>query len=114
MIPEPLEGVETAISTGYVGGAFKQRIEGVHPLYRLIECAANFRAKRLRIFYGDGGIFMRRTHFNQIGGFPDIPIMEEVRLSRKLRRCGKVTLMSNRGFTFPHGAGKRMASSGRP
>lgn len=88
-----IEGVEQAISSGYVGGAFKQRIDGDHPLYRLIERAANFRAKRVRIFYGDGGIFIRRAHFNQIGGFPDIPIMEEVGLSRKLRRCGEVTLV---------------------
>ena len=91
-----IEGVETAISAGYVGGAFKQRIEGGHPLYRLIECAANFRAKRLKIFYGDGGIFVRRTSFNRIGGFPDIPIMEEVGFSRKLRRLGTVTLVEPR------------------
>ena len=88
-----IEGVEIAISAGYVGGAFKQRIEGDHPLYRLIEHAANFRAKWLKIFYGDGGIFVRRTHFDQIGGFPDIPIMEEVGFSRKLRRRGTVTLV---------------------
>ena len=88
-----IEGVETAILAGYVGGAFKQRIEGDRSLYRLIERAANFRAKWLRIFYGDGGIFVRRTHFNRIGGFPDIPIMEEVGFSRKLRRHGKVTLV---------------------
>ena len=91
-----MEGVETAISAGYVGGAFKQRIEGGHPLYRLIECAANFRAKRLKIFYGDGGIFVRRTSFNRIGGFPDIPIMEEVGFSRKLWRIGTVTLVEPR------------------
>ena len=88
-----IEGVETAILAGYVGGAFKQRIEGDRPLYRLIERAANFRAKRLKIFYGDGGIFVRRTHFNRIGGFPDIPIMEEVEFSRKLRQHGEVTLV---------------------
>lgn len=88
-----IEAVEKAISAGYVGGAFKQRIDGDHPLYRLIERTANLRAKRARIFYGDGGIFIRRAHFNQIGGFPDIPIMEEVGLSRKLRRCGEVTLV---------------------
>ena len=88
-----IEGVETAISSGYVGGAFKQRIEGDHPLYRWIERAANFRAKRLRIFYGDGGIFVSRTYFDQIGGFPDIPIMEEVRFSRKLCQHGEVTLV---------------------
>ena len=88
-----IEGVEIAISAGYVGGAFKQRIEEDHPLYRLIEHAANFRAKWLRIFYGDGGIFVRRTHFDCIGGFPDIPIMEEVGFSRQLRRRGTVTLV---------------------
>ena len=91
-----IEGVETAISAGYVGGAFKQRIEGAHPLYRLIECAANFRAKRLQIFYGDGGIFIQRTQFDRIGGFHDIPIMEEVEFSRKLCRHGKVTLIEPR------------------
>ena len=90
---EAIESVETAISAGYIGGAFKQRIDGDHFLYRLIECAANFRAKRLRIFYGDGGIFTRRTHFDRIGGFPDIPIMEEVGFSQKLRRHGEVTLV---------------------
>ena len=88
-----LEGVAAAVAAGYIGGAFKQRIEGEHPLYRLIERAANFRAKRLRIFYGDGGIFIRRTHFDRIGGFPDIPIMEEVGLSRKLCRHGEVMLI---------------------
>ena len=91
-----IEGVETAISAGYVGGAFKQRIEGNHPLYRLIERTANFRAKRLGIFYGDGGIFVRRTHFDQIGGFPDIPIMEEVEFSRKLCQHGEVTLVGRK------------------
>lgn len=94
--PGAIEGVETAISAGYVGGAFKQRIEGDHPLYRLIERTANFRAKRLGIFYGDGGIFIRRTCFNRIGGFPDVPIMEEVGFSRQLRRQGKITLVEPR------------------
>ena len=88
-----IEGAETAIAAGYIGGAFKQRIEGEHPLYRLIERAADFRAKRLRIFYGDGGIFIRRSHFDRIGGFPNIPIMEEVEFSRKLRRHGEATLV---------------------
>ena len=91
-----IESVEATISAGYIGGAFKQQIEGDHPLYRLIERAANFRAKRLRIFYGDGGVFVRRTYFGQIGGFPNIPIMEEVEFSRKLCRHGKVTLVERK------------------
>ncbi|MCZ6681306.1 MAG: TIGR04283 family arsenosugar biosynthesis glycosyltransferase [Candidatus Poribacteria bacterium] len=92
--PGAIEGVEAAISAGYVGGAFKQRIEGKHFLYRLIERGANFRARRLRVFYGDGGIFISRLDFYRIGGFPDIPIMEEMGFSRRLRQLGKTTLVA--------------------
>ena len=88
-----IKAVEIAMAFGYAGGAFKQRIEGAHLLYRLIERGANFRAKRLRVFYGDGGTFISRAGFYQIGGFPDIPIMEEIRFSRKLRRLGKTILV---------------------
>lgn len=88
-----IRGVEAAITTGYVGGAFKQRIEGGHILYRLIERAANFRAQRLQLFYGDGGIFISKHHFYQIGGFPNVPILEEMEFSRKLQYLGKTTLV---------------------
>ena len=88
-----INSLEAAIATGYVGGAFKQRIEGGHILYRLIERGANFRAKRLQLFYGDGGIFIRRHHFYQIGGFPNVPILEEMEFSRKLRHLGNTTLV---------------------
>ena len=94
--PGALKAVESAIGQGYVGGAFQQRIEGAHFLYRLIERGANFRAKRLRVFYGDGGIFISRANFYQIGGFPDTPIMEEMGFSRKLRQLGKTTLLTPR------------------
>ena len=94
--PGAIKGVQAAISAGYVGGSLKQRIEGKHFLYRFIECWANFRARRLGIFYGDGGIFIRRAHFYQIGGFPDVPILEEIGFSRKLRQLGKATLVERR------------------
>ena len=88
-----IEGIEAAITSGYVGGAFIQRIAGEHFLYRLIERGANFRARHLKVFYGDGGIFLRRAHFYETGGFPDIPIMEEIGFSQKLRQLGKTTLV---------------------
>ena len=91
--PGAINGVEAVIAAGYVGGAFKQRIEGRNFLYRLIERGANFRAQRLQILYGDGGIFIRRSHFYQIGGFPNVPILEEMEFSRKLRYLGKTTLV---------------------
>ena len=91
--PGAVQGVEAAVAAGYIGGAFKQRIEGTHPLYRVIEFAANFRARRLKVFYGDGGIFVSRSHFQQMGGFPNLPIMEEIGFSRKLRQIGRTTLV---------------------
>ena len=91
--PGAIHGVEAAVAAGYVGGAFKQRIDDIHPLYRVIEFAANFRAQRLKVFYGDGGIFVSRSHFQQIGGFPNLPIMEEIGFSRELRQIGRTTLV---------------------
>ncbi len=88
-----IRGVESAIAAGNIGGGFKQRIEGGHILYRMIERGANFRAHRLHMFYGDGGIFIRRPHFYQIGGFSNVPILEEMEFSRKLRSLGKTTLV---------------------
>ena len=92
--PGAITAVETALANGNIGGAFRQKIDSKHFLYRFIEAAANFRAKRLRVFYGDGGIFLARTHFQQIGGFPDVPILEEMGFSKALRRLGKTTLIS--------------------
>jgi rSAM/selenodomain-associated transferase 2 len=94
LAPGAIKGVEAAIPAGYVGGAFKQQIEGKHFLYRIIERVANFRARHLRVFYGDGGIFIQRAHFYQIGGFPDIPIMDEIGFSRKIRRLGKTVIVA--------------------
>lgn len=91
--PGAIEGVEAAVAAGYVGGAFKQHIDGTHPLYRIIESAANFRAQHFKIFYGDGGIFVSRSCFQQMGGFPNLPIMEEVGFSRNLRQIGRTTLV---------------------
>ena len=88
-----LTAVETALSSGYVGGGFRQKIDGKNILYRAIEIAGNIRGKYLRIFYGDSGIFLRRADFEKIGGFPEIPILEEMEFSKDLRKLGKTTLV---------------------
>ncbi len=85
--------VEAALSSGYIGGGFLQKIDGKSLLYRLIELSANMRGKYLKIFYGDSGIFVRRTDFQKIGGFPDVPIMEEMGFSKELRRLGKTKMV---------------------
>lgn len=89
-----LVAVETALSSGNVGGGFRQKIDGKNILYRAIETAGNIRGKYLKVFYGDSGIFVSRTDFKRIGGFPEIPILEEMEFSKALRRLGKTTLVT--------------------
>ena len=86
--------VATAVAAGYVGGGFRQKIDGDSILYRLIEKAGDLRGRYLKVFYGDSGIFLARADFEKIGGFPDVPILEEMAFSKRLRRLGKTTLLT--------------------
>lgn len=92
--PGALAAVETVLSSGYVGGGFRQKIDGKNMLYRAIEIAGNIRGKYLKVFYGDSGIFLSRADFEKIGGFREIPILEEMEFSKALRRLGKTTLIT--------------------
>ena len=87
------KAVESALTSGFIGGGFHQKIDGKSYLYRIIEFTADMRGKYLKVFYGDSGIFVRRTDFQKIGGFPDVPIMEEMGFSKELRRLGKTKMI---------------------
>ena len=89
-----LAAVETVLSSGYVGGGFRQKIDAKNIVYRAIEIAGNLRGKYLKVFYGDSGIFLMRTDFEKIGGFPEVPILEEMEFSKRLRQLGKTTLVT--------------------
>ena len=91
--PGALVAIETALSSGYIGGGFRQKIDGKGILYRMIEIAGNIRGKYLKVFYGDSGIFLARADFEKIGGFPEVPILEEMEFSKGLRKLGKTTLI---------------------
>ena len=88
-----LRAVQTALSAGYIGGGFRQKIDGKSLVYRLIEIAGDIRGKYLKVFYGDSGIFLARSDFEKIGGFPDLPMLEEMEFSKGLRKLGKTTLV---------------------
>ena len=75
----------------YVGGCLTQRIDGDGWLLRVIERGNNCRAKRIGWAYGDQGIFVRRTVFDELGGFPDVRLMEDLWLVKKLKRSGRFT-----------------------
>ena len=66
-------------------GYFRQKIDGDHPAYRLIEFASNLRARWLMRPYGDQAMFFTREAFKKIGGFPDVPFMEDLLIARRAR-----------------------------
>ena len=93
---EPVAGqqIGAALQNAEVaGGAFRQCIEAEGAKYRLLEWANAQRVLRLRMAYGDQGIFLRRHLFEKVGGFPDVPLMEDVLLMRKLRKRARLVLL---------------------
>ncbi len=77
---------------GVVGGAFVTHTHpdgGPHSLGPLLRLA-DLRSRYTRYPYGDQAIFVRRADFFEAGGFPDIPLMEDLELSRRLRRRGRL------------------------
>jgi rSAM/selenodomain-associated transferase 2 len=85
---------QTLASPNVVAGAFRLRIDGPRPAFRLIEWAVNLRSRYLQMPYGDQAIFLRTDTFHQLGGFPELPIMEDFELVRRLRRLGKIAIVA--------------------
>jgi hypothetical protein len=82
-----------------VAGAFKLRFDSDIPALRLIEHLANWRSSYLKTPYGDQAIFISSKLFHQVGGFPDIPIMEDFELVRRLKKKGEIVTLSVPVFT---------------
>jgi rSAM/selenodomain-associated transferase 2 len=78
---------------GAVAGAFRQRIEASGILFRLLERGNAARARWLGMPYGDQGIFVRRDVLRRMGGFPAVPLMEDVILMRRVRRVARPVLL---------------------
>ncbi len=72
-----------------VWGRFDVRIEGRNPLFRVIAGFMNWRSQITGIATGDQAIFVKQAAFEQAGGFPDIPLMEDVALSKRLKRLSR-------------------------
>ncbi len=73
----------------YVGGAFDLSIDSNRWILKYIAARARFRSRLNRIPYGDQAIFMRKSYFDKIGGFRDIPLMEDVDLMRRIKKDGR-------------------------
>lgn len=80
-------------------GRFDVRLSGAHPLFRVIEFFMNWRSRVTGIATGDQAMFVTRPLFDALGGFADIPLMEDVTLSRALKRHGRPAVVRRRAIT---------------
>lgn len=80
-------------------GRFDVDIEGKHPMLRVVAWGMNARSRLTGIATGDQAIFVRRDMFERCGGFPEIPLMEDIALSRRLRRESSPLCLAERVCT---------------
>lgn len=78
--------IETALAGERCWGRFNVRIEGRHAWLPVIAAAMNWRSRLTGIATGDQGIFMTRAAFDEVGGFADQALMEDIEMSRRLKQ----------------------------
>lgn len=76
-----------------IAGAFELRIDSQQLGLRLIERLVNWRSRFFSMPYGDQAIFLKATIFHRIGGFPNLPIMEDFEFIRRLKHQGRIAIV---------------------
>ncbi|EXI68294.1 MAG TPA: TIGR04283 family arsenosugar biosynthesis glycosyltransferase [Candidatus Accumulibacter phosphatis] len=87
--PVAAELIRAAVAAGATWGRFDVRIDGRQPLLRVVEWMMNWRSRLTGIATGDQAVFVRRDVFEHVGGFPDLPLMEDIALAKRLKRVGR-------------------------
>ena len=100
-LPEDAPAAIARALTGgaYAWGRFDVTIDGRSAWFPLIAALMNLRSRLTGIATGDQAIFVRRDAFVAVGGFPDQPLMEDIELSRRLRRRGRPACLRQRVLT---------------
>jgi len=94
------QAVERALEDpACVGGRFDVRFERDSGPGWLISRMMNLRSRWTGIATGDQAIFVRRSLFEQLGGYSDLPIMEDVDFSRRLKRTGRLSALRSKVIT---------------
>ena len=103
LLPEgfAIQVFETLMSRMPVLGAFRFKTDFSHPLMHLVEWMTHLRSEYLRLPYGDQALFMTKATFEKIGGFPAVPIGEDLLLVRLLttREKAQVVIAGNAAIT---------------
>ena len=98
--PETRKEMERVLENPkYVGGWFDVRFEDDRGWAWLVSRLMNWRSRWSGIATGDQAIFVRRSVFDDLGGFADVPLMEDVELTRRLKRAGSMAALRSQVTT---------------
>lgn len=82
-----------------VGGRFDVKLDSAHWVLGVVGVMISLRSRLSRVATGDQAIFVRQEIFAELGGYPDIPLMEDVAFSQALKRRGTVACLRSRVVT---------------
>ena len=83
----------------YVGGRFDVELDSDRWLLKVVGFMISLRSRLSNVGTGDQAIFVRREILAELGGFPDMPLMEDIAFCRMLRRAGKVACLRSKVVT---------------
>lgn len=86
----------------YTAGAFDLAIKSRRPVFRMIEFSASLRSRITRVPFGDQAIFIQKDYFDSMGGYQDIPVMEDIEIMKRIRKRGdRIVILRARVATSP-------------
>jgi rSAM/selenodomain-associated transferase 2 len=107
-LPDGTDRLIDAALAGRAWGRFDLRMAGCHPLLAVVARMINLRSRLTGIATGDQAIFVSRKAFEAVGGFPDLPLMEDIAISRRLKRLCRPYCIATPAVT----SGRRWEQSG--
>jgi rSAM/selenodomain-associated transferase 2 len=99
VLPEGAEQILSEIEGDTFWGRFDVRLSGERLIFRIIESMMNLRSRITSVATGDQAIFIKRSLFEKVGGYPEIALMEDIAISKQLRRVVKPVCVRNKVVT---------------
>jgi len=93
--PTGMHALLLALDEGAIWGRFNIRLLGQHSLFPIIAFMMNVRSRWTGIATGDQAIFVEKYTFEQVGRFPNIALMEDIALSKQLKKISPPVCLSN-------------------
>lgn len=96
LVPGAFEKMQAALTRDRTFAAcFRQEIEATHWMYRMLEWGNRERVRWLGYAYGDQGICLKKEVFDQLGGFPNCPLLDDFFFMKRVRRFGRVAVIDH-------------------